>query len=188
MPGSTGSSLKIVLQRLLLIVCLVELGFAQSKPLHVRNFAEVNDHLYRGGTPTKVGLEELAATHVSTIIDLREPGEGTEFERLAVKNLGMKYVNIPLRPFSAPTQEQMDQVLSLLLHNDFERIFVHCRRGKDRTGTVVACYRMQHDGWDKRAALLEARKHGMSFTERGMRSFILDFTPIKPGALAQASK
>jgi tyrosine-protein phosphatase SIW14 len=179
---------KIFLQRLVLILCLVELGFAQSKPIHVRNFAEVNDHLYRGGAPTKVGLEELAAMHVSMIIDLREPGEGVDFEKQTAKGLGLKYINVPFRPFSAPSQEQMDQVLSLLLHSDSDRIFLHCRRGKDRTGTVIACYRMQHDGRDKRAALLEARKHGMSFTERGMRSFILDFTPVKPSALATASK
>jgi tyrosine-protein phosphatase SIW14 len=180
--------LKIFLQHLLLLLCLVELGSAQSKPLHVRNFAEVNDHLFRGGAPTGIGLKELAAMHVSMIIDLREPGEGTDLEKQTVKDLGMKYINVPFRPFSAPSQEQMDQVLSLLLHNDSDRVFVHCRRGKDRTGTVIACYRMQHDGWDKRAALLEARKHGMSFTERGMRSFILDFSPAKPSALAKASK
>jgi tyrosine-protein phosphatase SIW14 len=179
---------RIFLRNLVLILCLVELGSAQSKPLHVRNFAEVNEHLYRGGAPTNIGLQELAAMHVSTIIDLREPGEGTDFEKRGAKNLGMKYINVPFRPFSAPTQEQMDQVLSFLVHNDSDRIFVHCRRGKDRTGTVIACYRVQHDGWDKRAALLEARRHGMSFTERGMRSFILDFAPAKPSALAQASK
>lgn len=180
--------MKLFLQRLVLLLCLVELSSAQSKPLHIRNFAEVNEHLYRGGAPTNIGLEELAAMHVSMIIDLREPGEGTDFEKQAAKNLGMKYINVPFRPFSAPSQEQMDQVLSLLVRSDSDRIFVHCRRGKDRTGTVIACYRMQHDGWDKRAALLEARRHGMSFTERGMRSFILDFTPAKPSALAQASK
>jgi protein tyrosine/serine phosphatase len=187
--GALSNRMKIVLQRLVFVLCLAELGLAgQVRPLHVHNFAEVNDHLYRGGVPSNVGLEELSAMHVSMIIDLREPGEGTEFEKRAVQTLGMKYVNLPLRPFSAPSQEQMDQVLSLLLHNDSEKIFLHCRRGKDRTGTVVACYRMQHDGWDKRTALAEAIKHGMSFTERGMRSFILDFTPAGPSALAKASK
>ncbi|MGI8958693.1 MAG: fused DSP-PTPase phosphatase/NAD kinase-like protein [Bryobacteraceae bacterium] len=180
--------MRFFLLRLVLLLCVVEIGWTQSKPLHVRNFAEVNEHLYRGGAPTNIGLKELAAMHVSMIIDLREPGEGTDFEKHAVAALGMQYVNIPLRPFSAPSQEQIDQVLSLLLHKDSERIFLHCRRGKDRTGTVIACYRMQHDGWDKRAAILEARKHGMSFTERGMRSFILDFTPAGPSALAKATK
>ena len=124
--------------------------------------------------------------HVSMILDLREPGEGTSFEKRSVEALGIKYVNVPLRPFSAPSQEQIDGVLSLLAHHDSERIFLHCRRGKDRTGTVIACYRMQHDGWDKRAALAEAAKHGMSFTERGMRHFILDFTPSRPSVLAKA--
>ena len=186
--GRRSVRMKIVLQRPILI-CLAALGFAgEPKPLHVHNFAEVNDHLYRGGAPSNIGLEELAAMHVSMIIDLREPGEGTDFEKQALKTLRMKYVNIPLRPFSAPSQEQMDHVLSLLLNSNSERIFLHCRRGKDRTGTVIACYRMQHDGWDKRAALAEALKHGMSFTERGMRSFILEFTPSGPSALAKASK
>ncbi len=181
--------MKVLLQRLLVTLSLVGLCLAgEVKPLHVRNFAEVNDHLYRGGVPSNIGLQELAAMHVTMVIDLREPGEGTDFEKQAIKTLGMKYVNIPLRPFSAPSQEQMDSVLSLLLHNDSERIFVHCRRGKDRTGTVIACYRMQHDGWDKRAALREAIKHGMSFTERGMRSFILDFTPASTPTLAKAEK
>jgi tyrosine-protein phosphatase SIW14 len=146
----------------------------------------VNAHLYRGAVPSNIGLQELAAIHVSTVLDLREPGEGTDFEKSAVEALGMIYINIPLRPFSAPSQEQMTQILSLLQHNDSNRIFLHCRRGKDRTGTVVACYRMQHDGWDNQHALSEARKYGMSFTERGMRSFILHFTPAKPSNLAQA--
>jgi len=181
--------MKIFLQRFALIACLAGICLGgEVKPLHVRNFAEVNDRLYRGAVPSNLGLRELAAMHVSTIIDLREPGEGTDFEKQAAKLVGLKYLNIPLRPFSAPSQEQMDSVLSLLLHNDSERIFIHCRRGKDRTGTVVACYRMQHDGWDKRAALREATKHGMSFAARGMRSFILDFTPLGPSALAKAGR
>ena len=177
----------VLARRLVFILCFAGLCFAQSKPLHVRNFGEVNDHLYRGAVPSNIALEELAAMHVSTVIDLREPGEGTDIEKGQVEALGMKYIGVPLRPFSAPSQEQMNKILSLLLQHDSERVFVHCRRGKDRTGTVVACYRMQHDGWDNQQALSEAHKYGMSFTERGMRSFILHFTPAAPGALAQAS-
>jgi tyrosine-protein phosphatase SIW14 len=181
--------MQVFFQRLLLTLSLAGLCLAgEVKPLHIHNFAEVNDHLYRGAVPSNVGLQELAAMHITLVLDLREPGEGTDFEKAAVKTLGMRYVNIPFRPFSAPSQEQMDSVLSLLLHNESERIFVHCRRGRDRTGTVVACYRMQHDHWDKRIALSEAIQHGMSFTERGMRSFVLNFTPAPTPALAQAEK
>jgi tyrosine-protein phosphatase SIW14 len=187
--GARCIRMTMLLQRLVFVLFLAEVGFGgEVKPLHVPNFAEVNDHLCRGGVPSNIGLKELSAMHVSMIIDLREPGEGTNFEKRAVQMLGMKYVNVPFRPLSAPSQEQVEQVLSLLLHKDSGRIFLHCRRGKDRTGTVIACYRMQHDAWDKRTALTEAVKHGMSFTERGMRSFILDFTPSGPSALAKAIK
>jgi hypothetical protein len=94
--------MKVFVQRLLLTLSLAGLCLAgEVKPLHVRNFAEVNDHLYRGGVPSDVGLQELAAMHVTMVIDLREPGEGTDFEKQAIKTLGMKYLNIPFRPLSA---------------------------------------------------------------------------------------
>jgi protein tyrosine/serine phosphatase len=55
---------------------------------------------------------------------------------------------------------------------------VHCWRGKDRTGTIIACYRIQHDGWSSRQALKEAEQRGLSHAEFGMRSFILKFSPL----------
>jgi tyrosine-protein phosphatase SIW14 len=158
---------------------------AELPVIHVRNFDRVNDHLYRGGVPTPVGLQEIGALGVKTVIDLREAGEGTEFEKEQVQKLGMRYINIPFRPFSAPTQEQIQRVLALLLHGGDDPIFLHCRRGKDRTGTVIACYRIQHDTWNNHQALSEAKQHGMSMTERGMQSYILHFSPLSlslPGA------
>lgn len=151
---------------------------AENAAPHIHNFAQVNDHLYRGAVPSPVGLEELGAMGIKTVIDLRESGEGTQFEKEQVEKLKMNYVNVPLKPLSAPTQPQMERLLGLLLENGPNRIFVHCRRGKDRTGTVIACYRIQHDGWDNHAALAEAQKLGLSFTERGMHSYILHFSPV----------
>lgn len=160
--------------------------FAAQNPAaqHVRNFGEVNDHLFRGGEPTQRALEELAALHVHLVIDLREPGEKTRLEQEMVEAQKMKYLNIPLNAFHAPTDDQIHRILWLLVNGDTQKIFVHCWRGKDRTGTVVACYRIQHDGWDNRKALAEAHQYGMSFTERGMRSYILHFSPVPLSALA----
>jgi tyrosine-protein phosphatase SIW14 len=156
------------------------LGADPSAP-HVRNFERVNDRLFRGGEPTPVGLQELGAMGVKIDIDLRGSGEGAETEKQQAEKLGMKYVNVPFSAFSAPTNEQVQRVLSLLLQNDSTTVFVHCRRGKDRTGTVIACYRIEHDGWKNDRALEEAKQHGMSFTERAMRSYILRFTPLSLG-------
>ncbi len=166
---------------LAIVLCLVQLSLAGEVPAaHVRNFSKVNDHLYRGGEPSLVGLQELGAMGVKLVIDLREPGGSTTFEKQEAEKLKMQYVNVPFPALSAPSKEEIDRVLALLLHGDSETVFVHCRRGKDRTGTVIACYRIQHDGWPNWQALQEARRHGMSSIERGMQSYILHFQPVLP--------
>jgi protein tyrosine/serine phosphatase len=154
-------------------------GFAANPPAaDVRNLGQVNDHLYRGAAPTAVALQELGAMGVNLVIDLRETGKESGVEKAQAEKLGMRYINVPLRPTSAPTQAEMSHILSLLSENEKARIFVHCRRGKDRTGTVIACYRIQHDGWANKKAQAEANGYGMSRVERGMRSFIVHFTPL----------
>ncbi len=153
------------------------------QPAHVRNFGEVNATIYRGAQPSEAALEDLAAMHVKLVIDLREIGVATERERAQVQHLGLKYVNIPMRPFSAPTAEEVRTALALLIDQNPAPVFIHCRRGKDRTGTVVACYRIQHDGWSNRRALDEANSFGMSHAERAMRSFVIHFTALAPTAL-----
>ncbi len=155
-------------------------------PEHIRNFGVVDQTLYRGAEPSAIGLQELSAKGIKLVIDLRESGQSTLLEKQEVQQLGMKYLNVPFPPLSAPTSEQMRTVLFLLMNRGNNAIFVHCRRGKDRTGTVIACYRMQHDGWKNVKALEEAREYGMSWTERGMRSFVLSFSPLPNAGLIPA--
>jgi len=163
-------------------------GAVDVTSVHIRNFGQVNDHLFRGGEPTLQGLQELAKLHVLLDVDLREGGTATENERRMAESLGIKYINIPLRALSPPTPEEIKRILSLISSDDSGAMFVHCRRGKDRTGTVIACYRVEHDGWDNRKAEEEAERYGMSRLERGMRAFILSFKPIDLAPPLQAAK
>jgi tyrosine-protein phosphatase SIW14 len=144
----------------------------------IGNFHQVNEHIFRGAQPSPLGLQGLAAFGVKRVIDLREPGAQTKFEEEQLEKLGLKYINIPFRQLSAPSNDQIEAVLKLLEHTQTPT-FIHCRRGKDRTGTAIACYRVQHDGWDNERALREARSYGMSNLERGMQHYILHFTPTK---------
>jgi protein tyrosine/serine phosphatase len=154
--------------------------------VHVRNFSRVDAHIYRGAAPSERGLKDLRALHITVDLDLRQPGEAEARERAEATQLGMKYVNIPMPPLSAPTQSEIKRALALLLAADTGsgRIFVHCRRGKDRTGTVIACYRIEHDGWTNRRALREAKQHGISWLERGMRHYIKQFRPVQTAGMA----
>ena len=171
----------------LAVVSCVQISVAaESHVIHIHNFAAVNDHIYRGAEPSPLALEELGALGVKLVIDLRENSGVTRAEQEHVRKLGMAYVNVPLNGFAAPTQAQMQSVLALLAHNDSQRIFVHCRRGKDRIGTVIACYRIEHDGWNNKKALEEARSHGMSSLQRAMQAYIAHFSPIALAPLVAA--
>ena len=62
-------------------------------------------------------------------------------------------------------------------------VFVHCRRGTDRTGAIVAFYRIARQGWDRDKAAKEARDVGMRPWYRGLQQQIREFTP--PAAAAR---
>jgi protein tyrosine/serine phosphatase len=167
--------MRVVLASILLLARLS--AGADAAPPHVRNFGQVNQNLFRGGMPTDDALQELKALGVGLIIDLREEGTERQAEKQKVEQLGIRYAHVPMRALSAPRPAEIQQVLSLILHESSAKVYVHCLRGKDRTGTVIACYRIQHDGWDNQRALAEAKDYGMSRLEKAMQSFILHFAP-----------
>ncbi len=149
---------------------------ADATPPGIPNFHRVNENLSRGGQPTRQAWSALAALGVKTVIDLRQEGEhSTRAEESAVRAAGMRYINVPLGRLGAPPAKKVAQILALLDAAPPEHIFVHCLRGSDRTGTVIACYRIAHDHWENRWALEEAKAFGMSWLEFAMRRFVLNF-------------
>ncbi len=112
--------------------------------------------LYRGAQPTAEGFRYLKAAGIRTVLDLRY-GPRDE-EKSLVEQLGMNYVNIPCYA-SEPSDEAMARFHSIALSPEQQPVFVHCRQGKDRTGTAVAVYRMVVEGWGAEQAIAELREH-----------------------------
>lgn len=139
------------------------------------NFHEVNKHVYRGAQPGLSELRELRQMGIRTIINLRGEGELSQAEEKEARSLGLQYFGFPLRGFNRPTREQVAQVLALIDDEKNWPAFVHCKRGADRTGTIIACYRISHDHWTAEQALDEARRYGLHWTEFGMKDFIKDY-------------
>jgi tyrosine-protein phosphatase SIW14 len=159
-----------------LVVLLHSSLFAQQIT-GIPRFSQVNSHLYRGGQPTETALEALARLGIVTVLDLRAKGERVAAEESGTKALGMHYISIPMRGLRAPSKEQIDQAMTVLQDNKNWPVFVHCHHGVDRTGTVIACYRIQFESWSNERAEKEAERHGMHMVERGMKNFILNFHP-----------
>src|SRR5438552_4128035 len=76
-------------------VLLDPAGLFQAK------YARVGDDVFIGGQPTERALRDLRAQGVTTVVNLRTPEEMSRqvpFDEAAlVKDLGMRYVYLPMR-------------------------------------------------------------------------------------------
>ena len=81
----------------------LSLAAADAPPAGLSHFAQVDEHVYRGGQPGEVGVRSLARMGVKAVIDLRGGGERSTAEQKEVEALGMKYYSVPLPALGAPT-------------------------------------------------------------------------------------
>lgn len=148
----------------------------QTKPVLYR----VDDDVYRGRQPTREDIAILAKSGIRTVLDLRGVLDHKGWEQQAVEAAGMRYIRIGMSGFLAPTDHKIDKILALLDNPTLGPIFLHCRRGADRSGVVIACYRITHDHWTSAQAMEEARQQGFSRFEVLMERYIKHFRAASP--------
>jgi protein tyrosine/serine phosphatase len=136
----------------------------KSTRKNLPHFGEATTTLYRGGQPSKEGFRILAKMGINIVVDLRGSRDS---ERKIVTQLGMQYVPLYWHCWF-PKDKVFAQFLRLVRDNPGKKIFVHCRLGDDRTGMMIASYRMAREGWSAEKAEKEMEKFGFSFPHRRM--------------------
>ncbi|MBI4481548.1 MAG: tyrosine-protein phosphatase [Acidobacteria bacterium] len=150
-------------------------GLAQQDELkeHLPRFRQLNPGFYRGGQPSALGFQILRQHGIRTVVDLR--GGNRARERQVVEQLGMKYVHIPLSGWRRITGSEVELFLKTVGEPANHPVFVHCRRGADRTGAMVGVYRISREGWTAKRSYQEARSLGLRWFYFGIKSFLYDF-------------
>lgn len=166
--------MKPFLSCVLLLTYLCTASTTANK-VELPNLHLVNMTIFRGAQPQPEGLKKLAEMRIHTIINLRNSSAETEAEGKAAKELGLQYFNIPLPAMNRPNLDQINHVLSLMRSRTYTPVFVHCNGGDDRTGTIIACYRMRYEGWTADQAIAEARKLGLGRFQIGLKGFLRDY-------------
>jgi protein tyrosine/serine phosphatase len=173
---------------LLLTVPVLVRAQNPNPPAGIENFHQVNDHVYRGAQPGPEGWNGLAKMGITTIIDLRREDEhDIQEERRVVEAAGMHYVSVPMNGVVAPSPEKVTMILEMLEDGSAGKVFVHCKRGADRTGAVIACYRISHDHWANKRALHEAESYGMSRLQFGIKHYVKTYVPEQVATQAASS-
>src|SRR5690348_989434 len=98
-------------------VALDTTGMFQAK------FVSVGDDMFIGGQPTEKALRDLRAKGVTTVVNLRMPQEMERvgFDEAALaKELGMRYVHIPMRgtPENPYGPKQLDEFAAAMASAD----------------------------------------------------------------------
>jgi protein tyrosine phosphatase (PTP) superfamily phosphohydrolase (DUF442 family) len=122
------------------------------------NLHRVSTGLYRGGQPEKGGLDSLAQLGVRTVVSLR----AFHSQRKEVEGRGLGYERIGFRVWDLE-DDNMRRFLEVATDPGKQPVFVHCRRGADRTGVAVAVYRVCVEGWTKEDAIAEMVTGGFHF-------------------------
>ncbi len=139
------------------------------RTVRLRRFHRVCPWLYRGGQPTLPALWVLARIfRIKTIINLREDFKPNEHL------FGMREERILIPPSTnLPTIDQVRRFLELVDDESNRPILVHCKVGANRTGFMIAMWRILRQHWTYDQALEEmeriSRKGIADHLKQGLR-------------------
>lgn len=117
------------------------------------NFHKVSDELSRGAQPDREGFIHLRETGFKTVLNLR----GLHTDRWLIRDLGFSYQRIRMWTWD-PEKEDISRFLRIMAYAKCMGtlpVFIHCLHGSDRTGCMVAAYRVRVQGWSKDEAIKE---------------------------------
>ena len=136
---------------------------------------QISERLYRGAQPRRGGIRRLTELGINTVINLRGAGAHTRADEAEARSFGLNYFNIPLPVWGRPNDADVRRVMEIINAPESGRVFVHCKDGVDRTGMIVALYRISRESWSTEMATAEARSFGMRSHQYWMRDYISDF-------------
>jgi len=167
------------LMTVMVIACAGCTTGANKTATGVDNFGEVTPEVWRGGKPSREGMQWLADRGVKAIIDLQMDDESADVPS------GVKYV--PLR-VSLWNCDQVDvAAVTRAIEQSPKPVFIHCLIGRDRTGLAIAAWQMSH-GTSAEQAIANMEQFGVNpWWNAAIKRRIHELQPQQERAAAEKS-
>lgn len=133
-----------------------------GRVLNVRNWwDEVDENIVLGAFPFASDVEKLAEIGVKAVVNTcaEYAGPVTQYERFGIQQL-----RVPTTDFTHPTLESLEQATAFIEEHTSQgnRVYVHCKAGRARSATVVACWLIRSSNMtadEAQQLMLKARGH-----------------------------
>jgi len=130
----------------------------------VANACQILPGLLTGGQPTEQQLRALKDAGGSIVLDVRDPMEPRPVDEAGVvAQLGMEYVNIPIRA-GGLEDAILDRILTVLRGAQGRTVFFHCGSGNRVGGALIPYFILDH-GMEEQDAVDQAMRVGLRSAE-----------------------
>jgi protein tyrosine phosphatase (PTP) superfamily phosphohydrolase (DUF442 family) len=130
----------------------------------VANACQILPNVVTGGQPNAQQLRALKEAGGSIVLDIRDPMESRPFDEAnLVRELGMEYVNIPVRAGSLD-DTMLSRILTVLREAGDRTVFFHCGSG-NRVGGALIPYLMLDHQMEEEDAVDQAMRVGLRSAE-----------------------
>ncbi len=125
---------------------------ASSKSINhttLRNLYQVNQNLYRSEQPNAKEMQHLEVMGIKSILNLRQ----FHTDKQEIRQTHLTAFHLPMNAGKFGDNEIIDALK--IIQSAPKPVLVHCWHGSDRTGAVIAAYRIVFENWRKEDAIQE---------------------------------
>lgn len=151
-------------------------NFLLARVLRLRRWwDEIDRHVIMGAFPFSFDVPRMAQAGIGAVVNTCEEYAGPI---AAYRQAGIEQLRIPTVDFTPPTLEDVEKGVAFMQQQIAQGrgVYVHCKAGRARSGTVVLCYLIAAKGMTPEQAQQQILRHRPHANPRLFRrSVVLEF-------------
>ncbi len=125
------------------------------------NFHFIDANVWRSSQPSPQSIKLLKEKYgLKSILNLRGSEEADSWEKSLADSLGINYIHFPMDARIPQSEDTLKTILKIVNSSENHPILVHCLGGKDRTGIVIALYKLEKYNTPKDELITEMLMYG----------------------------